>query len=139
MSTVESLPELKVILSSPNHRHYRHIVLGKDSLCFIEDIAAFYRSLGYTDEIAKSLLPDEFIWEEYVNKSGYSLCLQKHILDYLSAHSEKFNEMYGSVYKNFVLQHESARNERGVDCVGCKLKEYCNDAEELNPQIKLPT
>jgi len=128
MSTAESLPQLKVILSSPHHRHYRHIVLGKESLCFIEDTDAFYRSLGYTTELAKNLLPDEFIWEEYVNKPSYSLCLQKHILDYLSAHSDKFNEMYGELYENFVAEHESARIARGTACVGCKLNEYCNDA-----------
>lgn len=116
-----------MFLSSPNHRHYRHIVLGTESLCFIEDIAVFYRSLGYTKEIAKTLLPDEFIWEEYVNKSGYSLCLQKHILDYLSAHSDKFTELYGGVYKNFVAEHEATLISRGASCPGCKLNEYCND------------
>jgi len=103
-------------------------MLGNESLCFIEDTDAFYRSLGYTKKIAKSLLPDEFIWEEYVNKLGYSLCLQKHILDYLSAHSEKFNEMYGEQYENFVVEHEAALISRGSACVGCKLNDYCNDA-----------
>jgi hypothetical protein len=128
MSTVESLPQLKVILSSTNHKHFRHIMLGTESLCFIEDTDAFYRSLGYTREAAKTLLPDEFIWEEYVNKPGYSLCLQKHILDYLSAHSEKFTELYSELYESFVEEHESTLSARGASCAGCKLDEYCNHA-----------
>jgi hypothetical protein len=128
MNKVESLPQLKVVLSSPNHKHFRHIMLGEESLCFIEDTDAFYRSLGYTKDIAKSLLPEEFIWEEYVNKLGYSICFQKHILDYLSAHSKKFIEMYGELYKKFVIEHESTLIARGTHCAGCKLNEYCNDA-----------
>jgi hypothetical protein len=128
MSTVESLPQLKVILSSPYHKHFRHIMLGEESLCFIEDTDAFYRSLGYTKQISKSLLPDEFIWDEYVNKPDYSVCFQKHILDYLSAHSKKFTELYGELYEKFVIEHESTRIARGTSCAGCKLDEYCNDA-----------
>jgi hypothetical protein len=128
MSIVDTLPPLKVILSSPNHKHFRHIMLGEESLCFIEDTAAFYRTLGYTTEIAKTFLPDEFIWEEYVNKPGYSLCLQKHILDYVSAHSEKFTELYGKLYEDFVVEHEATLISRGTSCAGCKLDEYCYDA-----------
>lgn len=126
MRTVDSLPQLKVILSSPNHKHFRHIMLSEESLCFIEDTAAFYRILGYTNEIAKTLLPDEFIWEEYVNKPGYSLCFKKHVLDYVNAHSDKFNEMYGDLYQDFVAEHDSTRIARGTMCAGCKLDEYCN-------------
>jgi len=127
MDTVK-LPQLKVILSSPRHEHYRHIVLADDSLCFIEDMDAFYTSLGYTPEMAiNGLLPDEFVWEEYVDNSGYSICLQKHILDYLHVHSQKFNDMYGVQYGELVEEHAVALKVRGTVCAGCKLSEYCKD------------
>ena len=128
MSAKNELPQLKVVLSSPHHKHYRHIVLGEESLCFIEDLEAFYYSLGYTPEMRKSgLLPDEFVWEEYVNNSGYSVCLQKHIMDYLHAHSPLFNETYGEHYARFVEEHAAERMARGNACAGCKLHEYCAD------------
>ena len=105
-------------------------MLGEESLCFIEDIDAFYKLLGYTDQKAKAgLLPEEFIWEEYINNSGYSVCLQKHIMDYLYDHSPKFVEDYGEQYERFVEEHEKARLARGSACSGCKLQEYCGDAQ----------
>lgn len=130
MEPTTKLPQLKVVLSSPHHKHYRHIVLADESLCFIEDINAFYTSLGYTQTIAKSgLLPDEFIWNEYVNNSGYSVCLQKHIFDYLHSHSPKFNEIYGKLYEEFTDEHTVALEARGSACTGCKLNEYCEDSK----------
>lgn len=75
-------------------------MLGKETLCFIEDIQAFYESLSYTASMNKAgILPDEFVWEEYTNNSGYSVCLQKHIMDYLHVHSPKFNDAYGEQYQ----------------------------------------
>lgn len=130
MQALKELPQLKVVLSSPNHQHYRHILLGEESLCFIEDIQAFYKALGYTDDMARSgVLPDEFVWQEYVNNSGYSICLQKHIMDYLYAHSSRFVENYQEPYLKFVQEHEQAKMARGSACAGCKLSEYCGDAE----------
>lgn len=128
-NAISALQPLKVVLSSPHHQHYRHIMLGEESLCIIEDIQAFYCALGYTEDMAKAgLLPDEFMWEEYVHKSGYSVCLQRHIMDYLHAHSPKFNETYGEQYEEFVEEHEKARIARGSLCAGCKLQENCKDA-----------
>lgn len=128
MSALQKLPQLKIILSSPHHKHYRHILLGEESLCFVEDLDAFYGMLGYTQKMAKSgILPDEFIWEEYVHNADYSVCLQKHIVDYLHIHSQKFTEQYADEYKLFCEEHEAARLARGKACAGCKLREYCND------------
>ena len=134
MNPVNNLPQLKIILSSPNHEHYRHIMLGNDSLCFVEDLQAFYRAVGYTVEKAKAgILPEEFIWQEYVHNDGYSVCLQKHILDYLHAHSPKFNELYSEAYLSFCEAHKEARLARGDACAGCKLVEYCKDSQPDSP------
>ena len=130
MSALEKLPQLKLVLSSPNSQHFRHIMLGGESLCFIEDIDAFYQTLGYTENIAKAgMLAEEFVWEEYIHNTGYSVCLQMHIFDYLNAHSPAFAKDYSKEYIAFVEEHNKARLARGSACAGCKLNEYCKDSQ----------
>lgn len=130
MSALKKLPQLKLVLSSPNHQYYRHIMLGEESLCFIEDMNAFYQSLGYSDDVAKAgVLPEEFVWLEYIHNAGYSVCLQMHIINYLQSHSPAFAEAYRKEYVEFVEEHNKARLARGSACAGCKLSEYCKDAQ----------
>jgi|GEM_PF-4588149 len=79
--------------------------------------------------MAKELImPDEFVWDEYINNEGYSVCLQKHTLDYLSKHSPSFYQKYGEAYEKFKKTHEIAQLKRGKLCAGCRLREFCGDA-----------
>ncbi|NQY27112.1 MAG: hypothetical protein HRT92_08030 [Piscirickettsiaceae bacterium] len=130
MSTSKQLPHLKVVLNSPNHQNYRHIVHDGKKLHYIQNVREFYYTLGYTDNMARAnILPDEFVWDEYTNNSGYSVCLQKHILDYLNKYSPTFYEDYGDAYNAFEKEHNDFRIARGDSCAGCRLHEFCEDSK----------
>jgi len=131
MKDSKDLPHLNVILNSPNHQNYRQITSGDEPLHYIENVREFYYAVGYTDDMAKAMvMPDEFVWDEYVSNVGYSVCLQKHILDYLNKNSPAFSENYGEAYNKFVKKHNDARIARGEACAGCRLRELCEDAKE---------
>ncbi len=90
----------------------------------IGDLDEFYRAFGYTPEASRAgLLPDEFIWTEYINGSDvdFSPCVQMHIAEYLKQHSEVFNRQYGDRWESAVAAHAELREKRGgVHCFACR-------------------
>lgn len=75
MNALKKLSTLKLVLSPFHHISYKHILLNGKALCVIEDIKAFYQSLGYTIEMAKAgVLPDEFLWDEYITMAIQFVC-----------------------------------------------------------------
>lgn len=91
----------------------------------IRNLDEFYGMFGYTpDSGREGLLPDEFIWAEYINSADadFSPCIQMHIAEYLRKHSEAFNKEYGDCWDSWVANHAKFREKTGVPCVACRAK-----------------
>jgi hypothetical protein len=89
----------------------------------VSDVMGFYRVFGYRPETTHAnVLPDEFIWSEYISKSSadFSPCIQMHIVEYLKAHSDIFNEKYGGLYDRLVAAHKELKEARGTACFACQ-------------------
>jgi hypothetical protein len=73
------------------------------------------------------ILPDEFIWEEYVKDCAvnFESCLQMHIIEYLNKHSTIFKEKYDNQYEGLLARHALEREARGVACFVCRMKPFC--------------
>lgn len=130
MSVKFRIPHFSYELASSSNIHFKHTVDGKEQICYVGSVSDFYKTLGYTDSMAKAgTAPEEFVWEAYLKDSSFSVCLQKHIADYLNTHSSIFKVLYGEQYAAYATNHASAREARGSACVACKLRDVCsNDA-----------
>lgn len=85
----------------------------------IRNLDEFYKMFGYTREVSKAgLLPDEFIWSEYIKDSNeeFSDCLQMHIVQYLRMYSKEFNREYGDQADAWLAEHINAKARRGIVC-----------------------
>ena len=94
----------------------------------IENVNTFYETFGYNQEVARNgILPDEYLWEEYIHKpvAELSACFQMLIVKYLKAHSDIFNRLYGNEIEHWIAAHAELRPESGVLCVACKMKPFC--------------
>ncbi len=119
----------------PHFKFHYVDISGKRTLCIeaagrilyeIPDQDEFYRIFGYRDNPAAQpdMLPDEFIWMEYVNNSSenFNSCIQAHILEYLKAHSISFNREFGPQCDQWLAEHAQSRAQSGVFCVACRRK-----------------
>jgi len=91
----------------------------------IENLAEFHKAFGYTQDMAKAgILPDEFIWEEYIRDAAANCatCFQIRILEYLIEHSAFFRKKYGNQCDNWIAAHAEARSAKGAACCACKAK-----------------
>jgi hypothetical protein len=98
-------------------------------LHWVKDLAEFYSALGYTHSMAKAgVLPDEFIWDEYIKDGAASstACMQMHIIEYLSKHSEGFREKYGDQYKSWIATYKDAIKEDDEMCLSCSVMRFCS-------------
>lgn len=96
----------------------------------VGDLMGFYKVFGYRPETTHAnVLPDEFIWSEYVSKSSadFSPCIQMHIVEYLKAHSDIFNEKYGAIYDKLVARHKELKETRGTSCFACRVLGVTHD------------
>ena len=95
----------------------------------IADAHEFYRAFGYKEDMARQgILPEEFIWAEYVKgrNASFSSCIQVHIIEYLNTHSATFRQMYGKQYASLLEQHARAREAGGLSCAACRVNLPCN-------------
>ena len=122
------IPHFKHVTRGGSKKHIGFIETDGEIIHEIENIEKFYKAFGYTQDIAKAgVLPDEFIWDEYIKGSSgkYSACLQMHILKYLNKHSKKFRKKYSDRYISWMLAHAEERTSSGDLCFTCRLKPYC--------------
>ena len=99
-----STPNFQFSLSNHNDKNYKFITLGNDRIHRITNPDGLYEVLGYTSEIRHSgILPDEFIWAEYRQRSGAKspTCLQAKIIDYLSEQLTSFTTDYALQLKEW--------------------------------------
>lgn len=92
----------------------------------IADLDEFYRAFGYTPEASRAgVLPDEFIWAEYINSTDadFSPCIQMLIAEYLMQQSEAFANQYRDRWECIVVTHAELRDKRGgTRCFACRKK-----------------
>ncbi len=90
----------------------------------VENLNEFYQVFGYRIDPAQQpdLLPDEFIWAEYVNdpKSDLSSCIQVHIIEYLNTHSDCFRKEFGGHFERWMANHANIRAKQGKSCIACR-------------------
>ena len=120
----DALPHFKYRFVTRANRRVLCIEEGGQVIHEVTNARDFYEVFGYRPESAHSdMLPDEFIWSEYVANSAadFSPCVQMHIVQYLRAHSDAFNERYGAIYDRLVAVHEELKTSRGAACVACRV------------------
>ncbi len=122
MSSV--MPHFKFGFTNISGARVLCIESGGKVLCEVSDPGEFYRVFGYRADPAQQpdLLPDEFLWAEYVNNpvADFSACLQIHIVDYLRKHSPSFMQEFGKHYEQWIADHASLRATRGKSCIACR-------------------
>jgi len=87
------IPLIKYRSKDSANLHFGIIEINGEVIHRIEDLEAFYKIFGYTDDLVKTgKLPDDFIWEAYVTNSAVNCapCFQLHIIEYLIMHSTAF-------------------------------------------------
>jgi len=123
------IPHFKHCYRDASSKHHEFIEADGELIHKIEDQDEFYKTFGFTIDMAKAgVLPDEFIWEEYIKDSvtKYTACLQMHIIEYLRKHSDTFTRKYGDQYEDWIAAHAEARTAKGELCFTCKAKSFCS-------------
>lgn len=120
------IPHFKYRPKPLSNAHYGSIELGGEVIHKIEDLGEFHKAFGYTSDIAKAgVLPDEFIWEQYIEDSAKNCktCFQLHIIEYLIEHSVSFRKKYEAQCEDWIAAHKEARSLRGeIVCPACKTR-----------------
>ncbi len=120
------LPRFKYRSKDPDNKHYGCIELGGEVVHKIENLDEFHKAFGYTPDLAKAgILPDEFIWEEYIRDSAKNCntCFQMHIIEYLIKHSASFRKKYEEQCEEWINAFAETRLACGGSvCPACKNK-----------------
>jgi len=123
------IPHFKHRYRDGSSSHYEFIEIDNEIIHRIENLNEFYKAFGFTDEMAKAgMLPDEFIWDEYVkdNPVNSHNCMQIHFIEYLMDHSTQFMEKYGSHCKNWINAYTEKISINGRKCATCRLSHFCS-------------
>lgn len=132
MHNQHNIPRFKFVSTNLNQAHFRWILAGDEAIHHVTNLNEFYKEFGYSEEMAKAgILPDEFIWEEYIKDSevDFDNCIQMHIVEYLNKHSPTFKEKYGNQREGLLASHAIEREARGVACFACRMQPFCNHLE----------
>jgi len=124
------IPHFKYNTSANMKKQLGHIAADGVILHWINNLDEFYKALGYTASMAKvGIMPDEFIWDEYIKEGAVNStdCLQKHIIEYLSQHSDNFRKEHGDQYKSWLASHDGAIKEKDERCLSCNMNAFCVD------------
>ena len=124
-----------------SNRQHGFVGLDGEFLHEIGNSDEFYKVFGYTGDMAKAgILPDEFIWDEYIKDAPvvYDDCLQIHIIEYLLKHSEIFRKKYAGQCESWIASHVEAVTARGVLCVTCRMKPFCSKREMITERPWVP-
>ncbi len=126
MNNEIKIPQFSYMLDSPQHKNHKCIMSNKVAIGTINDEYEFYQMFGYTIETARAgVLPNEFIWSEYIQKPDFNACIQMHIIGYLNKFSSKFRELHSSHFNEFIKDHAQKRKSEVTKCFACKLKPIC--------------
>jgi len=123
----DPVPHLKYRFLAVSSRRVPCIEAGGKVIHEIQHLPEFYGMFGYTLDAGKSgLLPDEFIWAEYINQhdAAFAPCIQIHIIEYLLKHSDTFKAEYGARCEKLLADHAAIRAKRGIACTACKAKNF---------------
>lgn len=129
---MQDIPLFEYEPSNPSNNYVGTIRLYGKEVHRIQNMNEFYKYFGYTvNDAKKGILPDEFIWMEYVNRhsADFTPCAQMHIIRYLEAHSDTFRHQYINQYKEWFDGHAKIRSEKGIVCASCKMKPFCEDVK----------
>lgn len=120
------IPHFKFHYVDISGRRLLRIEAGGKVFHDVENLKEFYQVFGYgaDPEMHTDVLPDEFIWAEYINnpQADFSSCIQVHIIEYLNAHSEAFQSEYGKHFGKWMDDHANAKAKSGVLCVACRFR-----------------
>ena len=120
MKNKNTIPKFKYHLSNPCSEKYRGIEVNGEIIHWIENTDKFVELFGYTQDMRKTgVLPEEFIWNEYINKRDFDFtaCIQVQIIEYLRVHSQKFLQKYGKTMRGMVSgSYKNARLKRRRMC-----------------------
>lgn len=122
------IPHFKYRFATISNKLVACIESDKKVIHEILNLDEFYSVFGYTQEISQTgVLPDEFIWAEYIKGSSadFSSCIQIHIIEYLRKYSDTFQKEYGSQCDSWIAAHNEVMVEKGAACVACRMKLFC--------------
>ena len=87
----------------------------------ISDYSEFYETFGYTKELAKVSLFDEFMWDKYTRPHAEkeTACIQALIVTYLDKNSNSFVDEYRSAYENKIGTCVSDKITACDHCIDC--------------------
>jgi hypothetical protein len=124
------IPHFSYNFTNPSHMHYGCIVADGEVIHKVENLNAFYQEFGFTPAMRKAgVLPDEFIWAEYISNTDVhdAACLQIRIIEYLIKNSSQFIKKYGLLYESWIAEHVKEAVARGVTCTACKMESFCEN------------
>lgn len=122
------IPFLSYCSKDPLNRYFGHIEVDGEIIHRVEDLNAFYEAFGYIDDMRKQgVLPEEFIWDEYVKDSveNHTACYQIHLVEYLIKHSDVFRKKYGVQCVEWLAAHAEDVTARDELCVTCRKQSFC--------------
>ncbi len=125
-----SVPKFKYHLSNPNSEKYRAIEVNGEVVHRIEDTNQFVELFGFTQDMRKQgMLPEEFIWSEYTNRSDFDFtaCIQSQIIEYLRVNSRPFLQKYGNQCESWLQSLARVRAGNEKVCANCKIKPFCGN------------
>ncbi len=97
-------------------------------------IEEFQKEFGDTADNSKTgLLAFEYIWQKFRNDAptSYTLCLQKHIIEFLLNRSSEFRKKYSNQCKQWFDAHAEVE-VKNEPCSTCKMRPFCAD---VKPQL----
>jgi hypothetical protein len=116
------MPHFKYIPANVVGKQAAHIKTEENTIYKIEEPNEYFKEFGYTVDMAKAgVLPDEFIWAEYIQKAhaNFTACIQIQIIRYLTKHSDIFRKTHGEQCATWLAAHAAEKCSKGVTCVAC--------------------
>jgi hypothetical protein len=122
------IPNFTYRLANASNRYAACIELEGEEIHKITNLDEFYKAFGYTQNInCAGILPDEFIWAEYINNAlvNSAACMKIRIIEYLIKHSDIFRQKYSNQYESWFADHAKEVVARGIECAACRIGSFC--------------
>jgi hypothetical protein len=131
-----TIPELSYSRPTASNGHRGWIEADGKVVHEVVKTDEFYKVFGFTQEMARSgILPDEFIWEEYLRSPALTACFQKHLVEYLLAFSPPFKEKHGEQCELWLAENIHVRAPSRRFCATCKMKQFCSSTQPHSTQL----